>query len=415
MLLAVTFAKAECVATELATATGVSVAFRAAALSDPEQTPKRILVVDDSEDVLRALTRLLTSVGYTVDTASNGASAIGKLASNSFDVLISDIHLTKGDAFELLESARKRDLDMSVVLMTSVPDVSTAVLAIEHGAVRYLVKPILPSELLPIVAHACRMSLLARLKRTALCLAGDSATFFGDRAGLAVSFSQAFETMSLAYQPIVSWSEKKVYAYEALLRTGTPTLGSASAMLAAAERLGRVHELGRAIRKAAASAVSPGHLLFVNLHTRDLEDEELFSKEAPLSRHASNVVLEITERACLDEIGQIQSRLQVLRNMGFRIALDDLGTGYAGLTSLAQLQPEIVMLDMSLVRDVDTNLVKRKLVESMTSLARDMGMEVILEGVETVSERDVLVKLGCDLFQGYLFAKPETRFPLVAW
>ena len=101
--------------------------------------------------------------------------------------------------------------------------------------------------------------------------------------------------------------------------------------------------------------------------------------------------------------------------MGFRIAIDDLGAGYAGLTSFATLEPEFVKLDMSLVRDVDKNPTKKKLVRSMTSLCRDLGMLVVAEGVETLAERDVLVEAGCDLLQGYLLAKPGKPFPEFAW
>jgi EAL domain-containing protein (putative c-di-GMP-specific phosphodiesterase class I) len=141
----------------------------------------------------------------------------------------------------------------------------------------------------------------------------------------------------------------------------------------------------------------------------------LMSRDAPLSKIAKNVVLEITERASLDSVKDVRARVAALREMGFRIAIDDLGAGYAGLTSFALLEPEIVKLDMTLVRDVHLNSTKQKLVRSMTQLAHDMGMMVVGEGVETAAERDALVSLGCDLLQGYLFAKPNMAFPSVTW
>jgi EAL domain-containing protein (putative c-di-GMP-specific phosphodiesterase class I) len=98
------------------------------------------------------------------------------------------------------------------------------------------------------------------------------------------------------------------------LRSTEATLPHPGAILAAAEKLGRVHELGRAIRKAVAGAAAdmPAKQLFVNLHTIDLNDEDLFSAEAPLSKFASNVVLEITERASLDEVADVQVRVNGL-------------------------------------------------------------------------------------------------------
>jgi EAL domain-containing protein (putative c-di-GMP-specific phosphodiesterase class I) len=79
------------------------------------------------------------------------------------------------------------------------------------------------------------------------------------------------------------------------------------------------------------------------------------------------------------------------------------------------LEPDFVKLDMLLVRDVDTNPTKQKLIRAMTSLCKDLGMTVVAEGVETVPERDALVALGCDLLQGYLLAKPGRAFPEFVW
>ena len=96
--------------------------------------------------------------------------------------------------------------------------------------------------------------------------------------------------------------------------------------------------------------------------------------------------------------------------MGFRIAVDDLGAGYAGLTSFAVLDPDIVKVDMNLVRGIESSAVKRRLVSSVVSLCREMEMMLVAEGVETAAERDVLSDLGCDLFQGFLFARPASAF-----
>ena len=95
------------------------------------------------------------------------------------------------------------------------------------------------------------------------------------------------------------------------------------------------------------------------------------------------------------------------------MAIDDLGAGYAGLTSFASVTPEVVKLDMSLIRGVDKESTKQKLIRSLAAVCKEMGMLVISEGVEIIEERDVLVGLGCDMFQGYLFARPGKPFP--AW
>ncbi|HEX3343730.1 MAG TPA: EAL domain-containing protein, partial [Polyangiaceae bacterium] len=197
-----------------------------------------------------------------------------------------------------------------------------------------------------------------------------------------------------------------------------PSLPHPGAMLDAAERLDRLHDLGRAIRARAGEpvpAMPESAALFVNLHTQDLLDEALYDPEQPLARIASRVVLEITERASLHGVRDVQQRMARLREMGFRIAVDDLGAGYAGLNSFSQLEPEVVKLDMTLIRDVHEQPKKLTLVRTMITMCRDLGIQVVAEGIEVPEERDALVWAGCDLLQGYLFAKPAPAFPAVVW
>jgi EAL domain-containing protein (putative c-di-GMP-specific phosphodiesterase class I) len=149
----------------------------------------------------------------------------------------------------------------------------------------------------------------------------------------------------------------------------------------------------------------------VNLHTHDLLDDDLYRKDAPLTKLADRVVLEITERAAIDDVSDVRVRVANLRRMGFRIAIDDLGAGYAGLSSFAALEPEIVKLDMSLVRNVHESPIRQRLIGSMTSLCVDMGMQVIAEGIETAAECATVCSFGCNLLQGHLFAKAGQPFP----
>lgn len=377
----------------------------------------RILVVDDEPTMLRTYVRWLESSGYTVEGASDGKIAVALLAQQSFDVIVSDIAMQGMDGIQLLRAVRDRDFDVPVILVTGTPAVETALKAVEYGALRYLVKPFEEVVLQEVVGQALRLHKVAKLKRQALALVGEESKQAGDLAGLGGSLDRALDTLWMSYQPIVAWSRRKTFAFEALLRSGEPALPHPGAILEAAERLGRLEEVGRTIRDRVASAIpdAPAEYVFVNLHTRDLLDDALYSSSAPLSKHARRVVLEITERAALDEVKDASERVARLRQMGFRIALDDLGAGYAGLTSFAQLEPEVVKFDMSLVRDLDTSPTKRKLIQAMASLFQELELIVIAEGIETAGERDALVEAGCDLFQGFLFARPEKPFPAVSW
>jgi len=188
-------------------------------------------------------------------------------------------------------------------------------------------------------------------------------------------------------------------------------------IVGAAYRLGRLHQLGRAVRNKVAMAVAGAGAakMFVNLHSNDLHDDHLHSQDVPLSRLASQVVLEVTERASLDTVPNVEARVAHLKSLGYQIAIDDLGAGYSGLSSFNWLKPAVAKLDMSLIRDIDTDARLQSIVRSMKALCDELGILVIAEGVETVAERDMLVRLGCDLFQGYLFARPARGFPAPRW
>lgn len=223
------------------------------------------------------------------------------------------------------------------------------------------------------------------------------------------SFVRGLETLWLAYQPIVHSSDGGIFGWEALVRTGEPTLSQAIAVVRAAEELERFLDLGRAVRECVAGhaqTIPFAGFLFVNVDVRELGDPTLTSPDGPLARLASRVVLEITERTSIDRLSGMQGRIAELREVGYRIALDDLGAGYAGLASFAQIVPDVVKLDRSLVQDIETSTVQQKLVRAMSSVAHDLGCMVVGEGVETDEERQVLTDLGCDLLQGYLLGRP---------
>jgi EAL domain-containing protein (putative c-di-GMP-specific phosphodiesterase class I) len=369
-----------------------------------------ILVVDDEESIGRAYARTLGAAGFTVETCSNGRQAADAARDRSFDVIVSDITMPEMNGLDLLRAVREHDLDVPFVLMTGGPDVASAVRAMEYGALRYLIKPIDSAELEEVVTRAVRLHQMAKIKREALEMFRLEGKHLGDRASLEARLARAMETLWIAYQPIVSWSKRSTFAYEALVRNEEPTLRSPPDLFEAAERLGRLQDLGRAVRDRVARTLDEqpiSALLFINLHALELDDDSLISAAAPLSKHAARVVLEVTERAPLEKIRDVTARVAQLRGLGYRIAVDDLGAGYAGLTSFAHLEPEVVKVDMSLIRGIDRSPMKQKLLRSIVTLCRELRIEIIAEGVETVTERDALVDIGGDLCQGYLFARPD--------
>ncbi len=383
----------------------------------PTTGKRSVLVVDDDDALARVIQRQLNAAEYDVVLAPNGREAVELIMKRPFDVILTDIQMPGMSGVELLGVVRAYDLDVPVILMTGDPTVETAMEAISLGALQYLPKPIPNEVLLKSVERASRLHRMAQMKRDALKLGGADDTLAGDRAGLQVRFNNALDTMWMAFQPIVDFEHKRLFGYEALMRTREPSFPHPGAVLGAAETLERLPDLGRRVRALSAEAFARADsdaVLFVNLHTRDLLDPKLYEASEPLNRFADRVVLEITERAAIEDVKDIQARVSILRFSGFRIAIDDLGAGYAGLSSFVALEPEIVKLDMSLVRNVHTSQVRQRLVGSMATVCKEMGMLVLAEGIETTEERDCVVGLGCRLLQGYLFAKPGPAFPQIA-
>ena len=381
-------------------------------------TVYRVLLVDDEPAIRQGYARLLVAAGYEVEVAEDGQSAVDMLDRAPFDIVISDISMPGLDGIQLLKTIALRDPDIPVVLVTGCPTLDSAINAVQYGAFHYLTKPFRKEELILVVQRATRLRQLARLKSQALSISG----LPGGRAGgaeiLEAALDRALGSLWMAFQPIVRCGDGSLCAYEALLRVDDPALPGPGAVLYAAERLARVHEVGRLVRAKAvvpmASAPTDA-LLFLNLHPRDLLDEELVSAESPLARLAPRTVLEITERASLDGVDNLRGRLRELRRMGFRIPVDDLGAGYAGLTSFAALEPEFVKIDMTLVRGVDRDPRRRKLICALVDVCRDIGGQIVAEGIETIGERDALIDTGCDLLQGYHIARPGPPFPSIHW
>jgi EAL domain-containing protein (putative c-di-GMP-specific phosphodiesterase class I) len=380
--------------------------------------PARVLIVDDEAPIRKALARSCIGAGHLVTEAPDAPSALDMVGRERFDVVLTDITMPGMSGIELLRAIRARDLDVPVIIMTGAPSIESAIEAIQLGAMEYVKKPFQLADVVKTLGRASTLGRIARAKRSAIEEASRRNAGPGDQAGRMTTFERALDSMWMAFQPIVQTKDGTLYGHEALMRSREPELPHPGAVLEAAEKLERLDDLGartRALTAAAVANVPDAGVVFVNLHPRDLFDPLLTSPEAPLTALASRVVLEITERASLGRMADARARIAELRAVGFRIAVDDLGAGYAGLESFAMLEPEIVKLDMSLVRGVDQSPTKRKIIETMAGLCHDLGMLVVAEGVETEAELRAVSESGCDLVQGYLIAKPGPAFPKAVW
>ncbi|HEY0480633.1 MAG TPA: EAL domain-containing protein [Kofleriaceae bacterium] len=373
---------------------------------------RRVLVAEDDPEFLRVLGRLLRRAGFDVVEVDTGKQAIAELDSKQFDVILSDVYMPQIGGLDLMRAVRRVDLDVPVILMSGLPDIASATAAVEYGAFRYLTKPIDAEALVELVHHAARAHELALVRREAFAVTG-AHPGAADRAGLEVRLDQALEGLWMAFQPIFDAKSGALFGVESLMRSSEISMPSPQVILDAATELGRLPQLGRRVRALSAAAVAArtGSVLFVNLHPDDLLDLDLIDEQAALTKIASRVVLEITERTALHSTPVLSARLARLRALGFRLAVDDIGAGYSGLSSFTELTPEIVKLDMALVRGVHHSAVKQKTIAALCKLCHEVGCQVVAEGVETLEEHECLVALDCDFLQGYLLGRPSSSRP----
>ena len=215
-----------------------------------------------------------------------------------------------------------------------------------------------------------------------------------------------------AYQPIVDVQRRTIYAHEALVRG--PQGESAASVLAQVNDNNR-YRFDQACRVKAikgASALGMTESLSINFLPNAIYKPELCIRTTlaaarvhgfPLER----IIFEVTECERVEDGPWFAEILREYKRCGFKTAIDDFGAGYAGLSLLADFQPDLIKLDMGLIRNLDTDQSRRAIVGHLVRMCEEMGIQVIAEGVETTGERDALRDAGIYLMQGYLFARPS--------
>ena len=211
------------------------------------------------------------------------------------------------------------------------------------------------------------------------------------------------------YHPIVVASTREIFGYEALARGTLRTLRSPEVMFDVAAEADLIWELSRLCRERALEGMSTrleaGQLLFLNVDPHDFADPMFTEDEV---EDPARVVIEITERTAIKDYPKFRERLKAFRDMGYRFAVDDAGSGYAGLGSIANLEPDFIKLDISLINAIDTNFIKQNLVKTMVGFASDHGAMVIAEGVERAEEFKTVQDLGVHLVQGFFLHLPQS-------
>ncbi|NDV21849.1 GGDEF domain-containing protein [Desulfovibrio sp. JC022] len=222
------------------------------------------------------------------------------------------------------------------------------------------------------------------------------------------------------YQPIVNLNDKSIHGWEALARgPQNSPFRSPLTLFDMAEQLGKLFQLEKICREAAIRTFgdhSPQHKLFLNIHPRTIVDPNFTTGETKRlldkwGLKPGNIVFEITERHSVKDFKTFRKTLDHYRNQGYLVAIDDAGTGYSGLTSIAEIKPDYIKMDKSFVKNIETNQVNRALIDTFTDFAEKIGGKLIVEGVETQAQALTLIDMGVHLGQGYFFARPQRNKP----
>ncbi|MEM9202264.1 MAG: EAL domain-containing protein [Actinomycetota bacterium] len=363
-----------------------------------------VLLVDDEPDITGALKLVLRNEPFDIVTANSAKAGLDILAEKPVSVVVSDERMPQMSGAEFLTRVKTNWPGVQRIVLTGEASLEATIVSINDAAIfRFLLKPCPPDQLATAIHEA-----LAVGTAVDLAPAVDPEV---ERA-----FDEALPMTYMKYQPIVAFPERRLHAYEALVRVDHPTIGSPVDLIRSASQLDRRFDLDRRVRTlvaADAANLPKDALVFVNLLPESLADDELLEGRDDLARYSDRVVLEVTERAPLSAIDDAEERLDTLRKLGYRLALDDLGAGYAGLTSLVAMKPDIVKFDMELIRDIHLDPDRSSLVSAMVVVSHDLGAVALAEGIEAEAEIDHLVGLGCDLFQGFGISKPELPFVTV--
>lgn len=237
------------------------------------------------------------------------------------------------------------------------------------------------------------------------------------QSSLLQEFREIVDTRKLGvvYQPIVNLNTGDILAWESLTRgPDNSRFKSPVVLFDYADEMDQVFELEKACREIAVRNIGElgeEQYVFMNIHPRSLIDPDFSPGETirllkSQGLKPSDVVLEVTERHSIQDFALFHRTLRHYRDQGFKVAVDDVGTGYSGLWSIAEIKPDYLKVDMELVRGIDKNPVKRALLETFVTFSENIGCRLIAEGIEDEKELSTLIRIGVHYGQGYFLGRP---------
>jgi EAL domain-containing protein (putative c-di-GMP-specific phosphodiesterase class I)/DNA-binding NarL/FixJ family response regulator len=378
---------------------------------------RRVLIADDEETIRDALSDLIrTDPGLEVVGVAEDARQAADLAeSTQPDVALVDVRMP-GGGVSAVRAMGIRSPHTRVVALSASGSPDTVLDMLRAGAVGYLVKGAMPAVILEAVHRVAegRSALSPEIADSVVRDLSDRLQADSDeiesRQRRMEQIDQALsgDAMSTVFQPIVELSSRRVLGYEALSRFHLSPPQPPEFWFAEAADLGRGVELEVAAIRAAGrlrSALPGGAYLSVNA-SPDTVIADL-GQEALAALADDGLVVEVTEHAPVDDYDRLRAALAPLAAQGVRLAVDDVGAGFASLRHIVKLGPDIIKLDVALTAGIDTDVALQAVAGAMISFAARTGVEIIAEGVETIGELNALIALGVDRGQGFLLGRPE--------
>lgn len=380
-----------------------------------------VLIADDEEAIRDALSDLIRT-DATLEVAGVAADAreAADLAESARpDVALVDVRMP-GGGVSAVRAMRVRSPQTRILALSASGSPDTVLDMLRAGAIGYLVKGAMPAAILEAI-HRVAEGQSALSPEIADSVVRDlSERLQADteeveaRRGRMEKIDQALagDALQIVFQPIVHLAGRQVVGYEALSRFRLSPPRPPDQWFADAAALGRGVELDVAAIRAAGRlrhALPSGVFLSVNTSPETLLDPRGQDVLAELS-HAGSLVVEVTEHAPVEDYDALRTALTPLFALGVRLAVDDVGAGFASLRHILKLGPDILKLDLALTRGIDADPALQALAAAMISFATKTGKQIIAEGVETTAELEALIALGVDHGQGYLLGRPE---PLV--
>ena len=373
----------------------------------------RVLVVDDNPINVALFTALLQQQGLSrVYIATDSRQVQVMLAEIRPDLVLLDLHMPHLDGFEILDQiwsyAAGEYLPVLVITGDATPDARDR--ALGQGAHDFLTQPIEMTE------AVLRIANLLRTRQMYSTLRSSAGVALGAPAPGAGHERHQIETVlrdraiQPVYQPVVEVGSLETIGHEALSRFADATDRGPDRWFTDAFAAGLGVELEfLAVTKALPYLLEPGVRTFLSLNMSPATVLHAAKTGLCDPQHYPRVVVELTEHVPVEDYSALGRALADMRAQGVRLAVDDVGVGYAGFRHLVDLTPDIIKLDISIVAGIDQSLVQRALAKALVSFATDIGATLIGEGVETEGELDVLRDLGVPWVQGYYVGRPAVR------